>query len=307
MIRVVRRPLVCLALAVGTAVTVARGAPAQSATRGATPILLWPAGAPGALGNGDADQPAITPYLPPQETATGAAAVVFPGGGYEHLATDKEGTQIAAWLNHLGVAAFVVRYRLGPRYHAPVMQRDALRAVRVVRAHAGEWHVDPSRIGVAGFSAGGHMASTAGTHFDAGDPASADPVERVSSRPSFMLLAYPVVTMTDPYAHHGSRAELLGDVPTSAAIDSTSNELHVTRDTPPTFIVATTDDASVPVENSLLFYRALHAAGVGAELHLFQHGRHGFGLAASDPALSAWPALAAEWLRANGWLTAPVH
>lgn len=292
-----------LATAVLSLAVVAAPLRAQSVAQDTTAILLWPAGAPGALGNGAADEPAITPYLPSPVTATGTAAMVFPGGGYEHLATDKEGTQIAHWLNALGIAAFVVRYRLGPRYHAPIMQEDALRAVRMVRARASLWKLDPNRIGVVGFSAGGHMAATAGTHFDAGNPTSADPVERVSSRPSFMVLAYPVITMERPYAHRGSRTELLGDAPTPAMMDSTSNELHVTQDTPPTFLVATTDDASVPVENSLLFYRALHAAGVPAELHLFQHGRHGFGLAASDPALAQWPALAAGWLRANGWLT----
>lgn len=268
-------------------------------------IPLWPGGAPGAVGSMPADTPTITPYFPPHSLWTGTAAVVFPGGGYEHLATDKEGTQIARWLNGLGVAAFVVRYRLGPRYHDPAMSQDAVRALRVVRAHAREWSLD--RIGVVGFSAGGHMASTAARYADAGNVRSSDPVERMPSYADFMLLAYPVVTMMDPYAHKGSRTELLGDSASEEAMRSTSNELHVTASSPTTFIVATTDDASVPVENSLMLYRALHAAGVPVELHLFQHGRHGFGLAASDPVLSQWPALAAAWLRANGLLTPVIH
>jgi len=278
---------------------------AQSAGRDTTPILLWPSGAPGALGDTPADRPSITPYFPSSAAWTGTAALVFPGGGYEHLATDKEGTQIARWLNGLGVAAFVVRYRLGPRYHDPAMSQDAIRAMRVVRSHARDWDLD--RVGVVGFSAGGHMAATVATHADAGNVRSSDPVERMPSYADFMLLAYPVVTMMDPYAHKGSRTELLGDSASQDAMRSASNELHVTASTSKAFIVATTDDASVPVENSLMLYRALHAAGVPVELHLFQHGRHGFGLAAGDSVLSQWPTLAAAWLRANGLLTLPIH
>lgn len=278
---------------------------AQSGARDTTLILLWPDGAPGARGNTPADAPSITPFFPPDSLWTGTGAVIYPGGGYEHLATEKEGTQIAHWLNGLGVAAFVVRYRLGPRYHDPAMSQDAVRALRVVRAHWREWNLD--RVGVVGFSAGGHMAAMAATRADAGDVRSSDRIERMPAYADFMLLAYPVVTMMDPYAHKGSRTELLGDSASQDAMRAASNELHVTASTPTTFIVATTDDATVPVENSLMLYRALHAAGVPVELHLFRHGRHGFGLAPSDPVLSQWPALAAAWLRALGLLTPVIH
>jgi acetyl esterase/lipase len=267
----------------------------------ASEIRLWPGGAPGALGDAPEDQPAITPFLPPPATATRAAILIFPGGGYDHLATDKEGTQPARWLTTLGVTAFVVRYRFGPRYHHPVMMEDAQRAVRFVRSHAARWNLDPSRIGALGFSAGGHMASTAGTHFDGGNPSSPDSVERVSSRPDFMILAYPVITMSGPLAHGGSRRNLLGDNPPATLVRLMSNETQVTHGTPPTFMVATTDDAVVPVQNSLLFYDALRVFGVSAELHIFESGHHGFGLAPGDPVLSTWTSQCEVWLRRHGW------
>lgn len=267
------------------------------------PVPLWPAGAPGALGSGDEDTPNVTAYLPAADRATGTGVVVFPGGGYVHLSMENEGVDVARWLNGLGVAAFVVRYRLGPRYHYPVMLQDAQRAVRLVRARAREWGVDPSRLGVIGFSAGGHMASTAGTHVDAGNPGSTDAVERFSSRPDFMILAYPVITMDLQFAHRGSRTNLLGENPPPDLVRSMSNETQVTPGTPPTFLVASTDDSVVPVENTLLFYRALHAAGVPVEMHIYEHGQHGFGLALSDPSLGTWTALCANWLREHGWLT----
>jgi acetyl esterase/lipase len=267
------------------------------------PVPLWPSGAPGALGAGDEDTPSVTAYLPPADRAVGTGVVVFPGGGYAHLTVDKEGVQVAHWLNDLGVAAFVVHYRLGPRYHHPIMLEDARRAMRLVRARASEWSIDPHRIGVIGFSAGGHMASTAGTHFDRGNAASADVVERQSSRPDFMVLVYPVITMDMPFAHRGSRTNLLGENPSPQLVRTMSNETQVTPDTPPAFLVASTDDAVVPVENTLLFYRALHDAGVPVEMHVYEHGQHGFGLGQDDAALATWPALCAEWMRRHAWLT----
>jgi acetyl esterase/lipase len=265
--------------------------------------LLWPEGAPGAVGNEAVDRPKITVYRAPADKATGAAVVVCPGGGYVVLASDHEGKQVAEWLNSLGVSAFVLQYRLGPRYHHPAPLQDAQRALRMVRSGAAQWGVDPAKIGILGFSAGGHLASTAATHFDEGHAEADDPIERVGSRPDFAVLCYPVITLAGPYAHVGSRTALLGESPDPALVEALSNERQVTSRTPPTFLFHTADDASVPVENSLLFFSALHKAGVAAELHVFPHGKHGVGLAPGDPSLSQWPGLCAQWMRGLGLLT----
>ncbi len=266
---------------------------------------LWVAGAPGALGNAPEDQPVITPYLPPQGTANGAAVVIFPGGGYQHLSMEKEGSDVANWLTTTGVTAFVVRYRLGPNYHHPVMLGDAQRAIRTVRARAAEWGVNTGSIGIIGFSAGGHLASSAGTHFDAGSATSSDVIERAGSRPDFMLLLYPVITMRgDSVTHRGSRNNLLGNAPDDALVRLMSNELQVTRSTPPTFIVHSTDDRTVPVENALMFYQALRNNAVPVEMHVFEHGGHGFGLAPNDATLATWTTLAESWMRRHGWIAA---
>ena len=278
-------------------------APRPLVARAQPAIPLWIGGAPGALGNKPEDQPVITPYLPPQGRSNGTAVVIFPGGGYQHLSMEKEGSDVANWLAGTGVTAFVVRYRLGPIYHHPVMLGDAQRAIRTVRSRASEWGVNPHSIGVIGFSAGGHLASTAGTHFDTGVASSGDPIERVSSRPDFMMLLYPVISMRDSVAHRGSRLNLLGERPDSNLVRLLSNELQVTRDTPPTIIVHSSDDRTVPVENAVLFYRALRAAGVLAEMHIFEYGGHGYGLAPTDPVLSAWTTLGELWMRRHGWIT----
>ena len=246
------------------------------------PELLWPDGAPGALGTADADKPSITPYLVPEGHGTGTAIVVCPGGGYVHLALDHEGAQVARWLNSIGVAAFVLQYRLGPRYHHPIELGDAQRAIRTVRAKAAQYRVLPDRIGIMGFSAGGHLASTAATHFDPGNPVAADAIDRVSSRPDFAVLAYPVISFTTQYVHRGSRDNLLGPNPDPKLVESLSNELQVTAATPPTFLFHTSNDPVVPVENSVLFYLALRKAGVPAEMHIYAQGPHGVGLAATD-------------------------
>lgn len=265
-------------------------------------IVLWPEGAPGAVGNEDADRPTLTVYLPPADRAVPTGVVVCPGGGYAKLAMDHEGRQVAEWLNSLGVAAFVLKYRLAPRYRHPAPLEDAKRALRLVRSRAGEFRIAPDRIGVWGFSAGGHLASTLATHFDAGNPAAADPIERVSCRPDFAILAYPVISFASEYAHKGSRRNLLGDNPDPALVENLSNEKQVTAQTPPTFLFHTNEDQGVPAENSVLFYLALRRAGVPAELHIYERGRHGVGLAPDDPVLSSWPQRLADWLRVRGLL-----
>lgn len=273
------------------------GAPSQVSSA-AEPIILWSGGAPGALGREPADVPTLTPYLVPKERATGAAVIVCPGGGYTHLA-EHEGAPVAEWLNTLGVTAFVLKYRTGPRYHHPAPLQDAARAIRTVRARAVEWGLDPQRVGILGFSAGGHLASTAGTHFDAGNTSANDPIERVSSRPDVMILVYPVITMREQ-THAGSKRSLLGESPKSELVALLSNEEQVTKETPPTFLVHTMTDAAVPVENSMMFAAALRRAGVPFELHLYERGSHGFGLGvrngAVDPILSTWPERCAAWL-----------
>jgi acetyl esterase/lipase len=262
-------------------------------------IALWPAGAPGAIGNEPDDIPTLTPYLPPKGKANGAAIIVCPGGGYSRLA-DHEGRPVAEWLNTIGITAFVLKYRHGPRYHHPAPFRDAQRAIRMLRASASAWQIDPKRIGILGFSAGGHLASTVGTHFGPGQRDDADPIERVSSRPDVMILIYPVITM-GPLTHSGSKRQLLGENPSDELITLLSNELQVTKDTPPTFLVHTANDAGVPVENSLRFADALRKAGVPFELHIYERGRHGFGLGGNDPILSTWPRRCADWLRLQGF------
>ena len=267
-------------------------------------VLLWPTGAPGAVGDADEDKPTLTVFLPAGVNATKTGVVVAPGGGYQHLAMEKEGYAIAEWLNARGVAAFVLKYRLGPKYHHPVEIWDAQRAIRMVRAHAAEYGIAADRLGMWGFSAGGHLTATAGTQFDAGMADSTDVVERQGSRPDFLVLAYPVVTMMEPYVHHGSLNNLLGEDPDPALVRSLSAETRVTSQTPPTFLFSTTDDKTVPVANSVMFYEALVKAGVSAEMHIFQWGVHGVGLAAADPSLNVWPDLVAKWMRERGYMAA---
>lgn len=275
---------------------------AQTPLRMPKADLLWPGGAPGAQGNEDIDQPTIAPYVVPAGRGTGTAVVVCPGGGYRNLAMDHEGDQVAKWLNSIGVSAFVLKYRLGPKYHHPIELGDAQRAIRTVRAKAAEYRVMPDRIGIMGFSAGGHLASTAGTHFDAGNASATDPIDRMRSRPDFLVLGYPVISFTTQYTHKGSLQNLLGDNPDPKLVESLSNELQVTAQTPPTFLFHTTADTTVPVENSVLFYLALRKAGVPAEMHIYERGPHGLGLAPFDEALSSWPSRLAAWLRVHGLL-----
>jgi acetyl esterase/lipase len=263
-------------------------------------LLLWEGRAPGAQGDEERDKPALTVYMPPNTTGPMTAVIIAPGGSYQRLSMNLEGREPANHFNAMGMAAFVLRYRLGPQYHHPIELGDAQRAVRLVRAKASEWHLAPDRIGFMGFSAGGHLASSVSTHFDAGNPAAADPIDRVSSRPDFAVLAYPVISFIEPWSHQGSKTALLGDAPDAALARSLSSETQVTARTPPAFIYHTTADTTVPVENAVAYFLALRKAGVPAELHVFKEGRHGSGLGQSDPALAAWPTLLANWLRVSG-------
>ncbi len=265
-------------------------------------IPLWSGDAPGAQGNEDGDRPTLTIYPSYGRSISPTAVVVCPGGGYQRLAQNHEGRQVANYLNSLGVTAFVLKYRLAPRYRHPIELGDAQRAIRLVRSRAKEFGVEPDRIGIMGFSAGGHLASTAGTHFDAGNPAAVDPVDRMSCRPDFLILGYPVISFTTPYTPKGSMRSLLGDNPDPKLVESLSNELQVTAQTPPSFLFHTNADTSVPPENSVLFYLALRKAGVPAEMHIFEKGPHGVGLGNTDPALAHWPVLLAQWFRTRGLL-----
>jgi acetyl esterase/lipase len=265
-------------------------------------IPLWTGDAPGALGSEDRDRPTLTAYLPGRD-AVPTGIIVCPGGGYGALADNHEGRQVANWLNSMGIAAFVLKYRLGPRYHHPVELGDAQRAIRLVRANAKEYGLSPDRIGIMGFSAGGHLVSSAGTHFDAGKPDAADAIDKQSSRPDFLILGYPVISFTTEYTHKGSMKNLLGENPDPKLVESLSSELQVTPQTPPAFLFHTNADTVVPSENSVLFYLALRKNKVPAEMHIFENGPHGVGLAMRDPALSKWPELLANWMRGRGLLS----
>jgi acetyl esterase/lipase len=267
---------------------------------------LWPEGAPGALGKEDKDIPTLTAFMPSPDKATGAAIVICPGGGYAHLA-DHEGRDYALWLNDSGVAGFVLKYRLGSSgYHHPALLQDAARALRLVRANAAAWKLDPKRIGIMGSSAGGHLASTLLTHFDSGKPDDADPIERESSRPDLGILCYAVISMGEK-GHKGSRENLLGTNPAPELIQLLSNELQVTKDTPPCFVWHTANDPTVSVENSLEFASALRRARVPFDLHIYENGPHGIGLGlphtSYDPTkLHPWTHDCLYWLKERGFI-----
>jgi len=245
-------------------------------------------------------EPTLAVFLPVKRKATGKAVVACPGGGYQGLAYDWEGIDIAKWLNSRGVAAFVLKYRL-PRsasvkidHLAPL--QDAQRAMRMVRSHAEKWNISKDQVGIMGFSAGGHLASTLGTHYDRPNEFEGDTIDELSARPDFMILIYPVITMKSPHTHQGSRDRLLGENPEDSLIDEYSNELHIDPETPPTFIVHSTDDKAVPVENSLYFYQALKEAGVYSEMHIYPKGGHGYALAVGKGYLQSWPDRLADWM-----------
>ena len=264
-------------------------------------IPLWPLAAPQAKGAGPDDTPAFLLYLPSSHQPT-PGIVICPSGNYMSLLMDREGRQVAEWLNTLGIAAFVLKYRVAPTYRYPVPLLDAQRALRYVRSNAALYNVIGNEIGIMGFSAGGHLAAMVATHFDAGKSSPGDSIDRLSVRPDFLVLVYPPITCSESFRDALSCANLLGDHPDPSLAAVVSNEKHVTPNTPPTFLFHTYDDATVPVENSLAFFAALRKAGVPAELHVYEHGAHGVGLAQDDPVLTTWPKLLENWFRVRGLL-----
>jgi len=276
-------------------------------------ILLWPEGHQ--ANQGDEPQsadspewttrvtksPKLTPFLPSPDKRNGAAVVICPGGGYSGLAMQKEGLEVAEWMRSRGIAGVVLRYRCGGgKNQQPVPLEDAQRAIRTVRSRAEEWGIDPNRVGILGFSAGGHLASSTATMFDEGEPEADDPIERQSSRPDFAVLVYPVITLVGEAVHRGSRDKLLGEDASEELAEKWSTDRRVANKTPPTFLVHASDDEAVPVKNSLLFYEALVADGVPAELHVYETGGHGFGMFRDQRPADKWPEQLEPWLKQRG-------
>ncbi len=280
-------------------------------------IPLWPGVAPGSE-NYDGEEvwdsrtvnnawvkntsnPTLTVYFPEEGLRVGTGVVICAGGGYAGLAIGKEGHALAEWFAYRGVVAGVLKYRCGggPHQH-PIPLNDAQRAMRMMRENASQWELKNDRIGIAGFSAGGHLATTAGTRTAMGDPNAEDPIERVSSRADFMVLAYPAVSMRDGVTHAGSKKNLLGENPDDSLVRELSNDMHVNADTAPTFLIHAANDDGVPVENSLLFFQALRKHNVPAELHIYETGGHGFGFHRGTRPVDAWPELLEGWLRGRG-------
>jgi acetyl esterase/lipase len=273
-----------------------------------TTELLWPNGAPGAPQGSDAEEgdvPQLIFTKAKSERPT-AAIVILPGGGYQTHAMDHEGYQFADWFESLGISSAICTYRhrgkgnRGEGYGHPYPMLDAQRAIQTLRARSQEWNIDPNRIGVIGFSAGGHLCSTVSTHFAETDPDSPDPIARVSSRPDFAILCYPVIVFEKGHTHRGSQRNLLGPDPDPQLVESLSNERQVTDRTPPTFLFHTAQDQAVPAQNSLDYYLACLQNGVEAELHVFPEGPHGVGLARNQAGAKQWPGLCRDWLKRNG-------
>lgn len=274
-------------------------------------LKVWPNGAPDSNGMTQPEETfegqrvqniseaEIYVWLPKIGVNTGAAVVICPGGGYIREAMGHEGFQMAEWLVTQGIAGIVLKYRL-PYEHDQIPLEDLQRAIRIVRGKATEWGINPNKIGVAGASAGGHLASTAGTRFDMGDPNAKDPFDQISCRPDFMLLLYPVITFRESFGHMGSRVNLIGPGHKWSMVEKYSNELQVTPETPPTFLVLADDDQTVPPRNSIEFYLALKKYNIPAEMHIFRNGGHGFGMTKKNLSVDQWPDLFAEWLKAMG-------
>ena len=275
-------------------------------------IPLWPEGVPGAKALGEelheaggritrVSEPTLTVHAPAIDRPNGTAVIIAPGGGYGLLSAEREGVQYANWLSTLGITSFVLKYRLADFGH-PVPLQDVLRAVRMVRSRAAEFKINPGRIGVMGSSAGGHLAACAGTLFNHAAGRTGAALDATDARPDFLILMYPVITMEGPSVHAGSRRNLLGENPAPDLVNLLSVERQVTAATPPTLLIHTQEDQSVPVENSLLFYQALTRAKVPAEMYLFEHGAHGMGMKPDFGTASDWPRRAEEWLRQRGLL-----
>lgn len=274
-------------------------------------LKVWPNGAPDSNGMTQPEElfegkrvrnvseAEIYVYLPKIGVNTGAAVVICPGGGYIMEAMDHEGYNMAEWLVQQGVAGIVLKYRL-PYGHDQIPLEDAQRAIRIVRAKAKEWGINQSKIGIAGSSAGGHLASTVGTHFDLGKPDSTDPLEKLSCRPDFMLLLYPVITFDEEFGHMGSRINLIGPGNKWDLVEKYSNERQVSSQTPPAFLVLADDDNVVPPQNSIEFYMALKKYKIPAEIHIFRDGGHGFGMNKKNLPVDQWPNLFAQWMKAQG-------
>jgi acetyl esterase/lipase len=280
--------------------------PSLDPALGISTMPLWPAGSPHLANTSPEDLPTLTVFVPQKGRNTGSAVIVAPGGAYLGLASNLEGRQIADWFTARGVVAFVLKYRLGAKYLYPTPLEDAQRAVRMVRSLAPTYGFLPNRVGMIGFSAGGHLAATTGTLFDAGKPDANDPVDRLSDRPDFLMLGYPWLNAMQPSGKLISYCSVIKNVPPATCKELEQKytpSLHVSAETPTTFIYSTTDDKTVPISASVDFYRALVAAGVPAELHIFRHGGHGSGLGAGEAALDFWPVLLEQWMRDQGFLT----
>lgn len=284
------------------------------------PVLkVWPMGVPGSLksdiwtekvteANGSPSRyekvtdPTLTVFLPTAEKATGTAVLICPGGGYGVLAFDHEGFAIARWLNENGIAAYILKYRLPSdqimkdKSVGPL--QDAQEAIRIIRRNREHYKINPNKIGVIGFSAGGHLASTLSTHYA---EKVYETTDTVSARPDFSLLIYPVITFDASFTHAGSRKNLIGDNPSQTAIDHFSNELQINAKTPPAFLVHSSDDKTVPVKNSLAYYENLVKNNVIAEMHIFQKGGHGYGMSVGRGTQASWPELCIKWLNTNGF------
>ena len=289
-----------------TAGTAGAPAPSIDPALDISTMQLWPAGSAAVAGTLAVDLPTLTVFLPQKGRATGSGVIIAPGGAYLGLASNLEGRQVADWFTARGVTAFVLKYRLGAKYLYPIPLEDAQRAVRLVRSLAAQYGFAPNRIGFVGFSAGGHLAAATGTLFDPGKPDAADPIDRLSSRPDFLVLGYPWLNAMQPSGHFITYCSLIKSIPPDTCkMDEQkyTPSLHVTGQTPTTFIYSTTDDRTVPISASIDFYNALVTAGVPAELHVFRQGEHGTGLGAGVAALDQWPGLLEQWLRDQGFLT----